>query len=152
MQINVKSLIESALEARDNSYSPYSHYKVGAAILCEDGSVVTGCNIENASYGLTICAERCAAFKAVSEGKVRFCAIAVCGGGDNETDHLSDYAYPCGACRQVLREFANPDSFYVYVAKSVDEYKKYTLSELLPDSFGPDNLNQKGDIDEYKII
>lgn len=140
MDINIKTLIEKAFEARKGSYSPYSKFKVGAAILCDDKSIVLGSNIENASYGLSVCAERCAAFKAASEGKKRFVAIAICGGDESETDNLSDYAFPCGACRQVLREFSDPDKMMVYVAKSVDEYKAYTLGGLLPDSFGPDNL------------
>lgn len=140
MNFDVKELIKEAMAARNNSYAPYSKYRVGAAILCADGNIVKGSNIENASYGGTICAERCAVVKAVSEGNNRFTAIAICGGPENEKDILSDYAYPCGICRQVLREFVAPDSFIVIVAKSIDDYKKYTLSELLPDSFGPDYL------------
>lgn len=141
METDVKSLIENAFKARENAYAPYSNYYVGAALLTRNGKIFAGCNIENASYGATICAERCALFKGVSEGCREFSAIAICGGLSHEKSILSDYAYPCGICRQVLREFANPDKFKVYVAKSVDDYKEYTLSELLPDSFGPDNLN-----------
>ena len=129
-----------ALDARKFSYAPYSGYNVGAALLCDDGSIVTGSNIENASYGATVCAERCAVFNAVSRGMRRFKAIAITGGAASEKDVLSDYAYPCGVCRQVLREFCDPASFVVIVARSEDDYKLYTLDELLPDSFGPDNL------------
>ena len=132
-------LIRAAFEARRNSYAPYSHYRVGAALYCKDGSIIKGCNIENSSYGLSNCAERTAVFKAVSEGKSGFEAIAIVG-GNTEGDRTNDYAYPCGACRQVLREFCSPEQFTVIVARSIDDYKEYTLSELLPDSFGPDSL------------
>lgn len=141
MSFDKKELIKSAFAARENAYAPYSRFCVGAAVLCDDGSIVNGCNIENASYGLTVCAERCATFKAVSNNKKRFLALAIVGGLENEKDLVSGYAYPCGACRQVLREFSNPKNMCVLVAKSVDDYKEYTLEELLPDSFGPDNLN-----------
>lgn len=133
-----KQLIHLAFEARMNSYSPYSNYAVGAALLCSDGSIYTGCNIENASYGGTNCAERTAAFKAVSEGHTEFSAIAVVGGKKGEA--ITDYAYPCGICRQVLREFSNPDHMIVIVATGVSDYKEWSLSELLPESFGPDHL------------
>ncbi len=129
------------MDARNRSYAPYSGYNVGAAILCEDGQIVTGSNIENASYGATVCAERCAVFSAVSSGKKRFTAIAIAGGEASEKDVMSDYAYPCGICRQVLREFADPASFTVIVARSAKDHKEYKLEELLPDSFGPDNLS-----------
>ena len=140
METDIKQLISEALEARKSSYSPYSKYRVGAALLCDDGSIIRGCNIENASYGASVCAERCAAFKAVSSGKGGFSALAVAGGGEDEIEPLSDYAYPCGICRQVLREFVVPETFKIYVAKSVNDYREYTLGNLLPDSFGPDNL------------
>ena len=141
-------LITKALQARQSAYAPYSDYLVGAALLCEDGSIYTGCNVENASYGATNCAERTAVFKAVSEGKRRFVAIAIAGGkaeratdADQTTDlQTTDYAFPCGVCRQVLREFANPTQMTVIVCKSVDDYKEMTLEQLLPESFGPDNL------------
>ncbi len=133
-------LIERALAARDKSYSPYSGYRVGAALLCADGSVFTGANIENASYGATVCAERCAVFAAVMAGSTDIVSIAVCGGRYDETDVLSGYAYPCGICRQVLREFADPSSFTVIVARSTDDYREYTLEELLPESFGPEHI------------
>ena len=141
-------LITKALQARQSAYAPYSDYLVGAAILCEDGSIYTGCNVENASYGATNCAERTAVFKAVSEGKRRFVAIAIAGGkAERATDagqtadlQTTDYAFPCGVCRQVLREFADPTQMTVIVCKSVDDYKEMTLEQLLPESFGPDNL------------
>ena len=140
MNFNEKDLIREAFSARQSAYAPYSEFKVGAAILCNDNTVISGANIENASYGAAICAERCAVVKAVSEGKKNFEAIAICGGNEKEIDKLSDYAYPCGICRQVLREFVDPQTFIVIIAKSTDEYKKFTLSQLLPESFGPDNL------------
>ena len=134
----IKKLIEAALHARQLSYSPYSSYQVGAALLAEGGAIYTGCNIENAAYSPTNCAERTAFFKAVSEGERNFNAIAIVGGAkDNEIDN---YAYPCGVCRQVMAEFCNPDKFRVIVAKSVTDYTVRTLGELLPDGFGPDNL------------
>lgn len=134
-------LIKNALTARKLAYAPYSHYKVGAAVLCDDGSIYTGCNIENASYGATNCVERTAIFKAVSEGHTNLDAIAIVGGDETETGVMSDYAYPCGMCRQVMREFASSLYMPIIVAKSIDEYEVYTLEELLPKSFGPDKLN-----------
>ena len=129
------TLISEALEARKNAYVPYSHYTVGAALLCEDGEIIRGCNIENATYGATNCAERTAIFKAVSEGQLEFAAIAITGGKEGE----HDYAAPCGVCRQVMMEFCEPD-FEIIVAKSETEYKVYTLKELLPEGFGRANL------------
>ena len=135
-----EKLIRLAMDARSRSYTPYSHYNVGAALLCDDGEIICGSNIENASYPATVCAERCAIFTAVASGRRNFTAIAVCGEADTESDVLSGYAYPCGICRQVMREFTDPDRFIVIVARSVNDYKEYTLSELLPNSFGPENL------------
>ncbi len=129
------------MEAREKAYTPYSHYKVGAALLTEDGVIIQGCNIENATYGATNCAERTAFFKAVSEGYKQFSMIAIVGGAENEkAGELSDFAYPCGICRQVMREFCSPEDFIVVVARSVSDYKRYTLQELLPESFGPEHL------------
>lgn len=133
-------LIKEALNAREKSYCPYSGYAVGAALLCADGTVFKGCNIENAAYGPSVCAERCAVFKAVSEGYSDFTAIAVVGG--NKGYSPTDYAYPCGVCRQVLSEFAAPDSFDVCVAVSETDFKIFKLSELLPNSFGAGNLKE----------
>ena len=135
-----QQLIGYAFEARNNSYSPYSDYRVGAAVLCADGKVYTGANVENASYGATVCAERCAVFTAVASGSRDIVSIAICGGAADETEVLTDYAYPCGICRQVLREFSDPASLHVIVARSKDDYREYTLDELLPDSFGPEKL------------
>lgn len=139
----IKSLIEKALLARLNSYSPYSGYAVGAALITDDDKIYSGCNIENASYGATNCAERTTIFKAVSEGAKRIKFIAIVGGPINDDpNNLSDYAFPCGICRQVMREFSNPNELRVIVAKSVNDYKEFTLNELLPESFGPDHLNK----------
>lgn len=137
---NIELLISKALEMRKLSYCPYSGYAVGAALLMESGQIYTGCNIENAAYGPSICAERTAIFKAVSEGEKDFTMIAVTG-GFKDTDPV-DYAFPCGVCRQVMAEFCNPDKFVVCVANSVTDYKLYKLSDLLPDSFGPGNLKE----------
>ena len=134
----IRTLISAAIHARKLSYSPYSHYQVGAALLSEDGQVVTGCNIENAAYTPTNCAERTAFFKAVSEGCRDFRAIAIV--GSPEGDMLTQYAYPCGVCRQVMMEFCNPSDFQIIVAKSEDDYLVKTFQELLPEGFGPDNL------------
>lgn len=139
----IKSLIEKALLARLNSYSPYSGYAVGAALITDDDKIYSGCNIENASYGATNCAERTTIFKAVSEGARRIKFIAIVGGPINDDpNNLSDYAFPCGICRQVMREFSDPNELRVIVAKSVNDYKEFTLNELLPESFGPDHLNK----------
>lgn len=127
----IEKLANEALLARANSYSPYSGFKVGAALLCGDGTIFTGCNVENASYPATVCAERTAFLKAVSEGKREFKAIAIAGGSDETPD---DYAYPCGICRQVMSEFCKGD-FCVIVAKSVSDVKIFTLDELLPARF-----------------
>ncbi len=134
---NIKNLIETALDARNFSYVPYSGYAVGAALLAENGKVYSGCNIENAAYGPTNCAERTAFFKAVSEGERSFRVIAVCGGKKGEKPET--YAYPCGVCRQVMKEFCE-DDFQIIVAKSIDEYEIYTLSELLPRGFGGETI------------
>ena len=130
-------LIRTALEYRKKSYSPYSNYKVGAAVLASSGKLYGGCNIENASYPAGICAERTAIFKAISEGESSIEAVAICGGSGEEAN---DMAYPCGICRQVMREFSQPKDMLVIIAKTTDEYEEYTLEQLLPNSFGPDNL------------
>jgi cytidine deaminase len=127
-----KDLVEIAKKARENAYAPYSKFKVGAAILTEDGRIFTGVNVENASYGLSICAERVAVFKAVSEGYRKFKAIAVVADTDNPTP-------PCGACRQVLAEFGNID---VIMANLKGDVKIMKLSELLPEAFTPEDLRR----------
>ena len=126
-----ETLIGYAIEAMGRAYAPYSGYKVGAALLCADGAVYQGCNIENASYTPTICAERTAFFKAVSEGQREFIAIAICGGKDGVIEGLFP---PCGVCRQVMREFCR-DDFIVYMAQRDGKYETRTLAQLLPDSF-----------------
>ena len=130
---SIRELIKAAIEARRKSYSPYSHYQVGAALLTADGQIVTGCNIENAAYGPSNCAERTAFFKAVSEGIREFTAIAIVGSPEGE--ELTQYAYPCGVCRQVMREFCEPERFRIIVAKSEEDYRVMTLAALLPESF-----------------
>ena len=136
----IKQLINEALNARNHAYAPYSQFMVGAALITEDDSVYTGCNVENASYGATNCAERTAIFKAVSAGERLIKAIAIVGG---VKDGDMTYAYPCGVCRQVLREFSNPGDLVIIVAKNQDDYKTYSLEELLPESFGPDFKSAK---------
>ncbi|MDE7177102.1 MAG: cytidine deaminase [Lachnospiraceae bacterium] len=137
---SIRDLIAAAIEARRKSYSPYSHYQVGAALLAGDGQIITGCNIENAAYGPSNCAERTAFFKAVSEGIRAFAAIAIVGSPEGE--ELTQFAYPCGVCRQVMAEFCEPENFRIIVAKSEEDYRVMTLAELLPESFGPDNLRE----------
>ena len=130
-----EKLISLAAEAMGKAYAPYSGFQVGAALLCSDGTVFTGCNIENAAYSPTNCAERTAIFKAVSEGRRDFTAIAVCGG---KGGRITNLCTPCGVCRQVLREFCK-DDFPVYLAHK-DGYKTLTLGDLLPYSFGEESL------------
>ena len=132
-----KALIRAAIEALPGSYVPYSHFHVAAALLCRDQTVYTGINIENAAYTPTVCAERSAFFRAVNDGKREFEAIVVCGGKDGV---LTDYCAPCGVCRQVMREFCDPKTFRVILAKSEEEYREFVLEELLPMGFGPENF------------
>ena len=132
-----EQLAEQAKKAMQLAYSPYSGYKVGAALLCKDGSIYTGCNIENAGYSATNCAERTAFFKAVSEGKREFAAIAICGGKDGIIDGLFP---PCGICRQVIREFCE-DEFVIYLITK-DGIEEYTLGQLVPTSFKPENVQR----------
>lgn len=131
------ALVRAALEARESAYTPYSHYTVGAALLTAQGEIYKGGNIENASYGATNCAERTAIFKAVSEGRRRFLAIAIAGG--MEGCEPVDYAYPCGICRQVMKEFAG-EGFRIIVARSETDYREYGLEELLPHGFGGESI------------
>ena len=133
-------LFEKALEMRKLAYTPYSHWTVGAALLSEDGRIFTGCNIENAAYGPTVCGERTAIFKAVSEGCKEFEAIAIAGGKEGGDD--CNYCPPCGVCRQVMREFCRPDFRILCVKQENGEIsaKLFTLEELLPEGFGPDFL------------
>ncbi len=129
--MNEVMLIEKAFEMLKFSYCPYSHFHVGAALLSKTGKIYGGCNVENAAYGPSNCAERTAIFKAVSEGEKEFEAICIAGGMNGV---ITDFCSPCGVCRQVMREFCSPD-FKIILAKSKDEYKIFTLAELLPESF-----------------
>ena len=131
----IKALISEAYEAQKNAYVPYSGFHVGAALLAKNGTIYRGCNIENAAYSPTNCAERTAVFKAVSEGEREFRAIAIV--GDD-----SSYTAPCGVCRQVLREFAEPEEFVVIMAGQGYDYQCMTLAELLPLSFSDKNLSE----------
>lgn len=136
-QIYIEKLIETAIAQLDYSYAPYSNFKVGAALLAKNGDIYTGCNIENAAYTPTNCAERTAFFKAVSEGVRDFQAICIVGGKDGV---LTEYAAPCGVCRQIMMEFCNPKTFQIILAIDKERYDIYTLEELLPQGFGPSNL------------
>lgn len=132
--MEIQALIMKAIEAKEYAYVPYSHFRVGAALLTKSGKVYTGCNIENVSFGATNCAERTAVFKAVSEGEREFEKIVING------DH-GDYLPPCGICRQVLLEFADA-SLQVILANDAQDYKITTLGELLPGAFGVENLQK----------
>lgn len=132
--MEAEKLIEMAIEAREKAYVPYSGFKVGAAVLTKEGKVFTGCNIESASYSPTICAERTAIAKAVSEGYRDIDTIAIVGS-------LEKLSYPCGVCRQMIREFG--EDIRIIVAKNAEEYKEYTIRELLPESFGPEDLENE---------
>ena len=135
--IDVKRLIREAISAMSHAYTPYSNFKVGAALLTKDGKIYQGCNIENAAYTPTNCAERTAFFRAVYEGERDFEAICVVGGPEGV---ISSYTAPCGVCRQVMMEFCNPETFQIIVAIDEDHYTIHTLKELLPLGFGPENL------------
>jgi len=134
--MDYKKLVEAAINARKMSYTPYSNFKVGAALLTKSGKTFTGCNIESAAYTPTNCAERTALFKAVSEGEREFLAIAVVGA---PAEGESNFCYPCGVCRQMLKEFVS-DDFILVIAKSAEEYKVHKFGEILPYSFGPEDL------------
>lgn len=136
-QVMVEKLIDTAIKQLKFSYTPYSNFKVGAALLTKSGKIYTGCNIENASYTPTNCAERTAFFKAVSEGVRDFQAICIVGGKDGK---LTEYTAPCGVCRQVMMEFCNPKTFQIIFAVDKERYEIYTLEELMPLGFGPLNL------------
>ena len=128
-----ENLLKTALEARKFAYAPYSHFTVGAALLAKDGTIYSGCNIENAAYGPSNCAERTAFFKAISEGKREFFAIAIVGG--MEGSEATQYCPPCGVCRQVMAEFCNPEQFLIILGAKNQMFKEYKLKELLPLSF-----------------
>ncbi|NMM65168.1 cytidine deaminase [Clostridium sp. P21] len=133
--MDYKMLISKALQGRENAYTPYSNFKVGAAVLTEDGKIYTGCNIENASYGATNCAERTAIFKAVSEGHRTIKAIAIVGIED-------DYTYPCGICRQVIAEFGSEDVKIILGKRNESDYIVKTLEEILPGAFTKKDLDR----------
>lgn len=133
-------LILEAKKAREHAYAPYSHHKVGAALVTKGGKIYHGCNIENAAYGPTNCAERTAFFKAVYDGEMEFSKIAIVGGMDDSDGN--DTCAPCGVCRQVMMEFCNPETFKIILANGTDEPLEYTLKELLPLGFGPNNLEK----------
>lgn len=130
----VEILIKKALEVQKYSYSPYSNFKVGAALLTESGLVFTGCNVENVAFSPTICGERNAIFKAVSEGERNFRAIALVGSRDGEV--AQNFCPPCGVCLQVMMEFCDPDSFEIVLVKTESDYKIMKLKDFLPFSFG----------------
>ena len=132
-----RELIQYAIEARKQAYTPYSHFQVGAALLATDGTVYSGCNVENAAYTPTNCAERTAFFKAVSEGKREFTAIAIVAAPEGQP--LRKTA-PCGVCRQVMMEFCDPETFRIISAASEEVYEVYTLAQLMPMGFGPSDL------------
>ncbi|XP_026209283.1 cytidine deaminase isoform X3 [Anabas testudineus] len=136
MTDKVKELLSKCLQAKDMAHCPYSQFPVGAAILTEDGAIITGCNVENASYGLTVCAERTAIQRAVAEGHKKFKAIAV------TCDIKDNFVGPCGACRQVLMEFGS--NWIVYLTKPDGSYKETSLSELLPLAFSSEHLAKDG--------
>lgn len=136
-QVMIGKLIDTAIEQLKFSYTPYSNFKVGAALLTKSGKIYTGCNIENASYTPTNCAERTAFFKAVSEGVRDFQAICIVGGKEGK---LTEYTAPCGVCRQVMMEFCDPKTFQIILAVDKEQYTIYTLEELMPLGFGPLNL------------
>lgn len=136
--MNENELCKAAIDAMKNAYVPYSGYKVGAALLTESRKLFTGCNIENAAYTPTVCAERVALFNAISAGERNFTAIAVAGGKNGV---ISGAFPPCGVCRQVMAEFCVPD-FTVLVVTGTDSYKKYSLNELLPEAFTPKNIEK----------
>lgn len=136
----IQEMIRRAIRQMEFSYAPYSAFKVGAVLLTEAGNFYTGCNIENAAYTPTNCGERTAFFKAVSEGERKFRAICIVGGKEG---NLTDYTAPCGVCRQVMMEFCDPETFQIILAVSEEKYQVFTLKELMPLGFGPDNLKEK---------
>lgn len=131
--MNKKEIIKLALDSKEKAYVPYSNFHVGAAVLMDDGKIYTGCNIEIASYSPTICAERTAIFKGISEGARRIKTIAIVGD--------ANLTFPCGVCRQVIREFGQDST--IIIANSQDDYKVYKLEDILPYSFGPEDLEKK---------
>ncbi|WP_130811264.1 cytidine deaminase [Olsenella sp. Marseille-P4559] len=142
MGVSDTKLARLALEARERAYVPYSHFSVGAALLCADGSIYQGFNIENAAYTPSNCAERTAFFRAVFKGQRNFAAIAIAGGPEGED--ATEWCAPCGVCRQVMREFCDPSTFRIVLARSDGGLRTFLLRELLPESFGPEDLGREG--------
>lgn len=136
----VQEMIAKALEAMKHSYAPYSGFRVGAALLAKNGTIYLGCNIENAAYTPTNCAERTAFFKAVSEGVREFAGICIVGGQNGVP---TGFTAPCGVCRQVMMEFCDPKEFRIILAADEEHYQIWTLEELLPMGFGPENLGNR---------
>lgn len=132
-------LILEAKKAREKAYAPYSHFRVGAALLAKSGKIYHGCNVENASYSPTNCAERTAFFKAISEGEREFTKIAIVGGMEG-TD-ADELCAPCGVCRQVMMEFCDPESFQIILANGKDKHIEVSLKDMVPYGFSPKNLN-----------
>lgn len=128
-------LITEAMKAREKAYAPYSKFKVGCAILAESGELYSGCNIENSSYSLSICAERVAVAKAITNGDLKFKRMVVVGGNESERTEFSDYCQPCGACLQVLAEFVDKDNFEIVLAKNFNDIKKFVFKDLMPITF-----------------
>ena len=135
-----EELILEAKKAREHAYTPYSHFQVGAVLVAKSGKIYHGCNIENAAYSPTNCAERTAFFKAVYEGEREFERIAIVGGPEGSP--ADTLCAPCGVCRQVMMEFCNPETFKIVLADGEDRQSEYTLKELLLLGFGPDNLGK----------
>ena len=138
-ELNYLELIDCAMAARRQAYAPYSQYQVGAALLGASGKIYSGCNVENASYGASICAERSAVLQAVAQGERQFMALAVSGGLMDQKDEKQDLAFPCGICRQFLAEFCEAD-MPIIIARSETDYQLSSMNALLPDRFGPRNL------------
>ena len=137
--MDIKKLAQESIAAKEFAYTPYSHFRVGAALLTKDGGIYRGCNIENAAYTPTNCAERTAFFKAVSEGVKEFDAICIVGGKGGV---VTEYAPPCGVCRQVMMEFCDPETFQVILVNTPDDFKIFTLEELLPGAFTKQDITK----------
>lgn len=136
----IKNMINLAIEQIKYSYAPYSDFKVGAVLMSKTGKLYTGCNIENAAYTPTNCAERTAFFKAISQGEREFMGICIVGGKGGKIEEMTA---PCGVCRQVMMEFCNPESFEIILAANENNYKIFKLKEILPLGFGPENIRRK---------
>ena len=136
----IKNMINLAIEQIKYSYAPYSDFKVGAVLMSKTGQLYTGCNIENAAYTPTYCAERTAFFKAISQGEREFMGICIVGGKGGKIEEMTA---PCGVCRQVMMEFCNPESFEIILAVNENNYKIFKLKEILPLGFGPENIRRK---------